>query len=387
MNDRIKKTALNIFKKSLSHELISSAGGVFVILVGIIIAQRAGNLIRLAARGILPNDAINTLLGFSMVRYMPMILSLTIFLAVLLTLTRWHRDSEMVVWFSSGLGLNKWIKPILTFAVPVIVAISLLSFWVMPWAVEKVEDYRVQLKSRDDLSSINPGVFKESRNGERIYFIESFDELGNVVKNIFVQTTQHQKTGVIVASQGSREKAQNGDDFLVMEKGRRYEAKPNSAEVSTTEFERYAIRVETKEVAREPNDADAKSTEELLSTTSSADKAELQWRLAIPISALILVLLAIPLSFVDPRAGRSLNLIFALMIYVIYNNILSIFQAWITQGRLNANIGLWPVHAFFALMVFYMFYRRNHLLPLIPKFIAPKFTAAPNWWLHIKRKL
>ena len=364
---------MNIFKKSLAHELISTAGSVFVILVGIIIAQRAGNLIRLAAKGILPNDAINTLLGFSMVKFMPMILSLSILLAVLLTLTRWHRDSEMVVWFSSGLSITQWIRPILTFALPVIVLISMLSFLVMPWAVDKVENYRVQLKSRDDLSSINPGVFKESRNGERIYFIESFDELGNVVKNIFVQTTQHKKTGVVVASQGSREKAENGDDFLVMEKGRRYEAKPNSAEVSTTEFERYAIRVETKEVARVPEDTDAKSTQDLLNTTSSADKAELQWRLAIPLSALILVLLAIPLSFVDPRAGRSLNLIFALVIYLIYNNILSIFQAWVTQGRLNASIGLWPVHAFFALMVFYMFYRRNHLLPLVPKFIVPKF--------------
>lgn len=328
-----------------------------------------------------------------MVRYMPMILSLTIFLAVLLTITRWHRDSEMVVWFSSGLGLNNWVKPILTFAVPVIVVISLLSFLVMPWAVDKVEDYRVQLKSRDDLSSINPGVFKESNNGERIYFIESFDELGNVVKNIFVQSTQHKKTGVIVASQGSREKADNGDDFLVMEKGRRYEAKPDSAEVSTTEFERYAIRVETKEVARKPDETNAKSTQELLNNRSSADNAELQWRLAIPVSALILVLLAIPLSFVDPRAGRSLNLIFALVIYVIYNNILSIFQAWVTQGRLNATIGLWPVHAFFALLVFYMFYRRNHLLPLVPKFRVPKFTPSklttklPSLWVKLKRKI
>ena len=376
---------MNIFKKSLSHELISTAGGVFVILVGIIIAQRAGNLIRLAAKGILPNDAINTLLGFSLIRYMPMILSLSLFLAVLLTLTRWHRDSEMVVWFSSGLGLKSWIKPILAFAVPVIVVISLLSFLVMPWAIEKVEDYRVQLKSRDDLSSISPGVFKESSSGERVYFIESFDELGNVVKNIFVQTIQHQKTGVIVASEGSREKAENGDDFLVMKKGRRYEGKPNSAEISTTEFERYGIRVETKEVAREPNVANAKSTQELLNTASSSDKAELQWRLAIPVSAIILVLLAIPLSFVDPRAGRSLNLIFALVIYVIYNNILSIFQAWISQGRLSANIGLWPVHAFFAILVFYMFYRRNHLLPLLPNFGFAKLVT--NVWSTNQNKI
>lgn len=342
----------------------------FVILIGIIIAQRVGNLIRLAAKGILPNDAINTILGFSMVRYMPMILSLSIFLAVLLTLTRWHRDSEMVVWFSAGLGLNKWIKPILTFAIPVIVVISLFSFLVMPWAVNKVEDYRVQLKSRDDLSTISPGVFKESSNGERIYFIESYDELGNVVKNIFVQSTQHQKTGVIVAKQGRREKADNGDNFLVMEKGRRYEGKPNTAEINTTEFERYAIRVETKEVARPPDEANAKTTQALFNAVSLSDKAELQWRLAIPVSALILVMMAIPLSFVDPRAGRSLNLIFALVIYVIYNNILSIFQAWTTQGRISASVGLWPVHVFFALLVFYMFYRRNHLLPLVPVWLT-----------------
>ncbi len=342
----------------------------FLILIGIVIAQRAGYLVQLAAKGILPNDAINTLLGFNMVKFLPMILSLSIFLSVLLTLSRWHRDSEMVIWFSSGLGLNSWVRPILNFAIPVIGIIMLLSLWVMPWATQKGQDYTAQLKSRDELSSISPGVFKESNSGDRVYFVESFDELGNVVKNIFVQSTQHQKTGVVVASLGSREKTKNGDNFLVLEHGRRYEGKPSSAEVSTTEFERYAIRVQTKEAAPEPHTMQASSTKELLQESSAGNKAELQWRLAIPISALVLVLLAIPLSFVDPRAGRSLNLIFAIVIYVIYNNIISIFQAWISQGRLNAMIGLWPVHGFFLALTFYMFYRRNHLLPLMPQLPA-----------------
>ena len=361
---------LRIFKKSLTHELINTASGIFLILVGIVIAQRAGFLVRIAAQGWIPNDAITTLLGFNMVKFLPMILSLTIFLAVLLTLTRWHRDSEMAVWFSSGLGITRWIRPILNFAVPIVIVVSLLSFLVMPWATQKVEDYRVQLKGRDELTLISPGVFKESNNGERIYFVESFDSLGNVVKNIFVHSTQHQKTGIIVAQTGKREKADNNDEFLVLEKGRRYQVIPNSVEVSTTEFERYAIRLETKEVAREPDKTDAKSTNELLKNASLADKAELQWRLAIPISAIILVLLAVPLSFVDPRAGRSLNLIFALLIYIIYNNMLSIFQAWVTQGRISEWIGLWPVHTLFVLMGLYLYYRRNHLLPILPNFIS-----------------
>lgn len=346
--------------------------------MGIVIAQRAGYLVRSAAKGWIPNDAITTLLGFNMVKFLPMILSLTIFLSVLLTLTRWHRDSEMAVWFSSGLSVSNWIRPILNFAIPVMVVISLLSFFVMPWATQKVEDYRVQLKSRDELASISPGVFKESNGGERIYFVESFDKLGNIVKNIFVQSTQHQKTGVIVASEGSREKADNGDNFIVLERGRRYEGKPNTAEVSTTEFERYAIRIETKEVAREPSTTNATSTQQLLTSQSAADIAELQWRLAIPISALILVLLAVPLSFVDPRAGRSLNLMFALLIYIIYNNILSIFQAWVTQGRLSTLVGLWPVHIFFLLLAFYMYYRRTYLLPIIPAFLSLFWPS--NWF-------
>jgi lipopolysaccharide export system permease protein len=354
----------------------------FMILIGIVIAQRAGYLVQLAAKGILPNDAINTLLGFNMVKFLPMILSLSIFLAVLLTLSRWHRDSEMVVWFSSGLSINQWVRPILTFATPVVIVISLLSLWVMPWATQKGQDYKVQLKSRDELSSISPGVFKESNAGDRVYFVEGFDELGNVVKNIFVQSTQHKKTGVIVASTGSREQVGNGDNFLVLQQGRRYEGKPNSAEVSTTEFERYAIRVQTKEATPEPYTRQAISTKQLLNDKSTGNLAELQWRLAIPISALILTLLAIPLSFVDPRAGRSLNVIFAIVIYIIYNNTLSIFQAWITQGRLSLVIGMWPVHLLFLTLAFYMFYRRNHLLPLLPKFL----TNIPNLWSTMLKK-
>lgn len=357
---------MKIFRKSLSNELVSTASATFLILLGIVIAQRTGNLIRLAAKGILPNDAIGTVLGFSMVRYLPMVLSLSIFLAVLLTLSRWHRDSEMAVWFSAGLGIRSWIRPILGFVLPIVLVISLLSLLVMPWATQKAEDYREQLKNRDELATISPGVFKESRNGQRIYYVENFNELGLKVNNIFVQTIQNQNTGIVTAQTGKRETTKNGDNFLVLEKGRRYEGKPNTAEVSTTEFERYALRIETKEMIPEPITTPAKPTLDLIKDASNSDKAELQWRMAIPISAIILALLAVPLSFVDPRAGRSLNLMFALLIYIVYINMLSIFQAWITQGRIHSMLGLWPVHATFALLTAYMFYRRNQLKPLFP---------------------
>ncbi len=359
-----------LFRRSLIQELISTAAGAFLILVGIVIAQRAGNLIRLAAKGILPNDAITTILGFNMVKFLPMILSLTLFLAVLMTLSRWYRDSEMVIWFSSGMSITAWIRPVMHFILPVIGLILLLSLFVMPWATSKGEAHRTQLESRDELASISPGVFKESSNGDRVFFIESFDELGNIVKNIFVQSIQHQKLGIIVAAEGHRMIEKNGDHFVVMENGRRYQGTRGTAEFSTTQFEKYAIRVEAKETKQRPPSTESKSSKELFLSDQTLYKAELQWRFAIPISALILSLLAIPLSALDPRAGRSANFVLALIIYIIYNNLLSIMYAWVIQDKVHIMIGLWPVHLLFIALVIYMFYRRTLQLPIVPVFLS-----------------
>ena len=360
-----------LFRRSLLQELSSTATGAFLILVGIVIAQRAGYLIQLAAKGILPNDAITTMLGFNMIRFLPMLLSLSLFLAILLTLSRWYRDSEMVIWFSSGLSINSWIRPVLTFTIPIVMLISFLSLFVTPWATNKVEDYRMQLESRDDLAAISPGVFKESAHADRVFFVESFDELGNIVKNIFVQSIQHQKLGIVVASQGNRFTEKNGDNFLLMQDGRRYQGTRGTAEYSTTEFKKYAIRVEAAEAQRTPPSTQSKSSRELIQNKNSTNIAELQWRLAMPISAFILALLAIPLSALDPRAGRSTNFALALVIYIIYNNFLSIIQAWIAQDKISSVIGLWPVHLIFAALAFYMFYRRSLQLPIFPNIQLP----------------
>ena len=357
-----------IFRRSLQQELLQTAVAAFAVLIGIVIAQRITYYIGVAASGRIASNAINTLLGFSMLKFLPMLLSLTLFLAVLLTLTRQHRDSEMVIWFSSGIGLTKWIRPVLTFAVPVIALIGFLSLIVTPWATSKSDEYREQLQRQDELASITPGVFKESKSADRVYFIESFDKLGYEVKNIFIQSMQHQRLGVIVASKGHRETMPNQDNFLIMDQGRRYEGKPGTAEFSSTTFERYAIRLESKESKEKPQIViQSIPSNVLLKEPNAINIAEIQGRIATPISALILVLLAIPLSFVDPRSGRSGNMMMALLVFIIYNNLISIAQAWISQGRVAGVVGLWPVHAAFLALTLYMFYRRAFQLPVFPQ--------------------
>ncbi len=356
-----------IFKRSLSQELLQTAIGAFTVLFGIVIAQRITYYIGIAANGSIASNAINTLLGFSMLKFLPMLLSLTIFLAVLLTLTRQHRDSEMVIWFSSGQGLSSWIRPVLTFSSPVIILIAFLSLFVTPWATNKSSDYKTQLQKQDELATITPGVFKESKQANRVYFVESFNKLGTTVKNIFIQSVQHQQLGVVIAKEGHREIMANHDNFLIMEQGRRYEGKPETSEFSSTTFEKYAIRLEAKESKAPPVTAiQAVPSKVLLSEHSPINNAEIQGRIATPISALILVLLAIPLSFVDPRSGRSGNMAMAVLIYIVYNNMISITQAWLAQEKIIPVIGLWPVHLIFLALTIYLFYRRASQLPLIP---------------------
>lgn len=352
-----------IFRRALLHELFGNATAVFIVLLAISITTLVIRLLGQAASGSLASEAVVAFLGFSALNYLPVLLSLTLFIAVLLTLTRSYRDSEMVVWFCSGLSLTAFIRPVLAFATPVALLVAVLSLLLSPWALQKQNQYRAQIESRDDVAALSPGVFKESKHADRVFFVESFAGTQNTVHNIFMQSTENQKQGVMFAEHGYQSEAKNGDRFLVLLNGRRYEGMPGSAEYKIVEFERYAVRIEPYEAQLQAPTAKSLSVLELLGDKTPANIAEMQWRISLPLSALLLALLAIPLSFVNPRAGRSMNLIMALVAYLTYNNCISIAQAWVAQGKLHPALGVWLVHGVLALLIGALFYRRLLLAP------------------------
>lgn len=358
-----------IFKRSLVHELFSTALASLLVLLGIMVAQRITLYLGFAAQGSVASDAIGALIGFSVIKFLSLLLTLTLFIAVLMTLSRWHRDSEMVVWFTSGQGIYALLKPVLSFAWPILAVIAVLSLFVTPWAIEKGTVFREQLEARDEYNSLTPGIFKESKNADRVFFVDHFSTINSSAHNIFVQSSQHHKLGIVVAKEGKQVTNNNGDTFMVLMNGRRYEGTPDTSEFGTMQFETYTIRTEPAEAAHEPPSSKSIPTIDLLRNRNDENIAELQWRLSIPLSAFILVLLAIPLSFVDPRAGRSANLIMAVLVYLLYNNTLSILQSWVARGKLSPLIGLWPVHIAVLLLFVYLFYRRVFLLPLLPRWV------------------
>ncbi len=347
-----------IFHKALLREISTAALATFFVLLGITITTQLVRLLGQAASGAITTTGVAALLGFTLVSYLPVLLSLTLFIAVLMCLTRSYRDSEMVVWFSCGVSLTQWIRPVITFAVPLVFTIGLLSLVLSPWAVSKAEEFRRLMDSRDDVSAISPGVFRESRQADRVYFVEEVSGAENLVANVFVSSTQHRKSGVMVARSGFQETMENGDRFLVLLNGRRYEGEAGTADYKIFEFERYAMRIETSEaVARAPT-TKTTPTLELLRDRTQPNLGELSWRLGLPLSALLLSVLAIPLSFVNPRAGRSMNLVLALLIYMVYSNLLSIMQASIAQSRVEFTIGVWGVHLLMLVVLLVLFYRR-----------------------------
>ncbi|MEW6689799.1 MAG: LptF/LptG family permease, partial [Pseudomonadota bacterium] len=148
-----------IFQRSLLREFANLAVAVFLALFLIALTTRLIRLLGQAAGGKIPSDAVVAFLGFSALSVLPVLLSLTLFITVLLELSRGWRDSEMMIWFNSGLSLASWVRPVLTFAAPLVAVIALLSFFISPWAAQMSEQYRSRVDSRDDISRVEPGAF------------------------------------------------------------------------------------------------------------------------------------------------------------------------------------------------------------------------------------
>ena len=350
-----------IFERAARREFAQAAAGISVALLAILTSTQLIRLLKDAAGGRIAPEAVASLLGFAALNFMPVLLSLTLFVAVLLSLSRAYRDSEMVVWSSCGLPLTAWVCPVVRFALPLVIAIAVLSGFLSPWANYNTADYKQRLSVRSELSQVSPGSFREVKSGQRVFFVEALADDAGRVGNVFVASIQDGRLGVVMADTGTQETTENGDRFVVLEQGRRYEVEPGTPEFRIMEFERYWVRTQDGDATPAERLPNRQPLDELLRDAVAGiqgAQGELVWRIGMPVSALILALLAIPLSYVNPRAGRSANMLIAILIYAIYSNLLSVSQAWVTQGKLSFWIGVWVVHALMLLPLSLLFYRR-----------------------------
>ena len=375
-----------IFQRAIRRELRNTVGAVFTTLFTIVITVMLIRILGDAAGGRVASGDVVALLGFAALIYLPVILSLTAFVSVLLVVARSYQDSEMIVWFASGLSLMRWIRPVMAIGIPIVLLTASLSLWLTPWANRLSAEYKETFKNREDISRISPGKFQESASGDRIFFVEGLSSDTRNVENVFVSQSRDKNNSVVVAQVGSINVDARGDKLLELRNGHRYDGTPGTPDFQTMDFGRYVIVISGSHREIEDNKSSrVLPTAALIAAPVPSNMAELLWRISLPIMCLLQMLLAIPLGFVNPRRGRTLNLMIALVLAISYLNSLGIVQAAVGQGRLSFGAAWWPLHLAAFLIITLLFFWRNNtnsrwhpmaLLILARQLVTRKRTVA-----------
>ncbi len=334
-----------LFHSSIRKELARTFGATLVVLITIVMTIILIRTLGQASRGTVNPSEVLMVMGFSVLGYLPVLLTLSLFISIVATLSRMYGDSEMVIWHSSGRGLAGFLSPLWWFAWPVLVAVTVLSLLIWPWTNAQILDLKMRYEKRGNIERVAPGRFQESADGSRVFFIDKDSVDNKTGSNVFISSTLNGKTSATSARSGRIETI-NGERFLMLDKGQRLDTPlTGKQEQKLSQFESYGIRLSDDVLAAEyAVPAKAVPTLTLMREPTRANLAELAWRLGLALASLNLILIAVTVPGISPRSGRSGNLILALVTFIVYYNLISLGQTWIAAGRIGMGAYLALLH-------------------------------------------
>ena len=333
-----------LFDSSLRKELGRGFGATAVVLVTIVMTVMLIRTLGQATIGRVNPSEVLLVMGFTVLGHLPTILTLSLFVAITATLTRMYASSEMVVWFTSGQGLGAFIWPLLGFAWPVLLAVTVLSLLVWPWSNAQIRELRDRYQERGDIERVAPGRFIESAGGQRVFFIDKDAADAQTGNNIFIASSERGKEIVTSAESGQLRPLQ-GERFLVLNQGWRLETETATGKSRVSQFAEYGNRVSERAIGPTNNDSPAmKTTLTLLREPDARNLAELSWRLGLMLAAFNCVIIALAATRVNPRVGRSASLIFALFAFASYYNLIGAGENWIARQRIGMPAFLLLLH-------------------------------------------
>jgi lipopolysaccharide export system permease protein len=354
-----------LFQKSLLRELRATAGGVLAVLITTLVTMILIRALGRAASGRVDGELVLPLIVFNTVSLLNSVLMLTVYISVLLVLSRWWRDSEALIWLTSGKSLADFVRPVWRFTWPMMLLVALLSTVISPWARQQISAFEDEIRNRGDAQRVSPGQFRESYSGQRVFFIENPDSDDGRIGTVFIRSLEPGGRQVIlVSSTGRFEQDALGQQWVVLERGFRTDMVSDNLESRTTGFDTYRVRLDQSgPVARTPDSIRSAPTLDLLERVEPAADAELAMRVGLPMLTLALAALAIPLAVSNVRAGRAINLIIALLVYLIASNLLSALVAVVGQGRITLVMAWWPIPAALLLLAVVMIIWRMRQIP------------------------
>lgn len=333
-----------LFHSSLRKELSRIFGATLVVLITIVMTMVLIRTLGLASEGRVNPSEVFLVMAYTVLGYLPMIMGLSLFVAIVGTLSRMYRDSEMVIWFSSGQGLASFLSPLLRFSWPVLVLIAVLALVVWPWANQQTNEMRYYYQNRSDIDRVAPGEFQESAMRNRVFFIDKDTARGTVASNVFISSVENIVQSVTSSHTGHVQDI-NGTRFLVLNNGQRMERSLQDNSIRISQFEEYGARLNLR--STNPNDASdpsALSTLQLLRQPTAPNRGQFTWRIGLILAALNLIVLGLTISNINPRAGSSNNFLVALFAYVIYYNLLNLGEKWVGADRIHMSTLLVALH-------------------------------------------
>ena len=326
-----------ILSRYLTKEIFKSQIAILFILLVIFFCQQLVRVLSSAVSGRVPTDLVLSLLGLGMPTMAQLMLPLSLFIALLLTLGRFYAESEITVMRACGVGQSLLVKVALFLSVFTTAIAVYNVFWLTPWAINKQSEMLAEAKANPRFAALSAGQFMSA--GGYVLFIDNIKN--NSLNDIYVFQPDQQKRNkpsVVVAQSGELQGLPNGDQLLTLTNSARYEGTPQTADFRISHFDSYTAYLGYQQVETDEKLVQRADFHKLINDDSPEAKSELQWRFALIFATPLMALLAVPMSSVNPRQGRFAKLLPALLMYLIYFLLQSSLKSAGGSGKVDASL-------------------------------------------------
>lgn len=337
--------ALPVIDRYILRDILQTWAAVMAVLVLILATNSLAYMLGKVVEGKLATDVVIPLFMTSFTHYLVTMIPLGLFLGLMLAFGRFYAETEMAAMAACGVGTARLYRPVMIAGVIAALIAAGMAIWVSPWAKRVEADIKANMESRSELAGIAPGRFNRSTDGEVVLFVASIED-DTVLKQVFVEVTDDTGESHLVRAERAREQVdpESGASFLVFEDGYRYSGTPGSADFRVVQFERHGIRLTDPQPKPGVVGRSGWSMARLWQSGRAQDRAELEWRLAMPIACLMLALVSVPLSQTTPRKGRYGKIALGLVLYLAYSNVLVVARNALADGDVPLWLGMWWAH-------------------------------------------
>ena len=370
---------LNVLDRYIFREISLTWFTVTTVLLVIMVANVLSRILAKVTDGSVPADALMLLVGLKVVNLLVTLIPLGLYLGILLAFGRLYRDSEMAAISACGTGVRSLYRPVILNGLIGVLLIASLTFWASPWAARLERQVNERIASQSVASLLGAGKFVEILNGEAVVFAESLSENKNQFQRVFVhRDLEDGAFEVETAKSAFYQRVDSPDgsgavqEYIVFVDGVSLVGKAGGDEYRRTRFARHGVLLPGDAIETRTLENSAKSLRQLWQANDSQSSAEIQWRVSIPLAAMMLAILAVPLSHASPREGRYSKIVLAILLYIPYANLLVLARKWLSAGVVPPWLGLWWVHAVFFIVVVFFTIRRFGL-----SWVKARLTGSP----------